>query len=575
MRTHRAFLGTWVLLAGASAGCSSDEPAAPQGGTGGSAGTGGAAAETGGRGGATGGAGGGAKTGGAGGAAGSPETGGAKFSSGGAADGGPEASSGGTQPTDGGDSGDGATGAKAALHVDAIDAYIEETSTAAVPVDLTQYDLSVLVYDATTKKFSTHPPTSTDLGTFEVATLPAGDRYVRYSQLGAAPSYYVTSSDVLDLGGGVFGRPDAVVPTSATTLVLNVANMESWQAGDTLEFISLGAGTFFSNAEFKMSGAPVSGAPNPGDTSLTALTIEYSSRPGAKLVDGTKGDKAYLVHLSTRSMAGGGSYLAMSDVFSLPTVTFADGQTTTVSGAFTKPTGSSVDVDWKGSQFDAEATACAPGAPLGPWVLGGAAQPAPESGFVTASPDTFLFSPAAGTDLATTFAFNNSFSPKWPVYVGAETHYVAHLALPSTQPIDLEGQVSVRVLAPGAVTIQPLVGCAKNITIAGQSVTGNITGVGLSPAITFDAPSIGTPAGYQIDVYRLFDSAGTTDAAVAGRVVAAGRSILLPPGIMTTGNAYVFRFASIGHGTIDMNQQPRRLDFPGSYAATYSGIVRP
>jgi hypothetical protein len=496
-------------------------------------------------------------------------TGGAAGSGGGGTiDGGPEAGTGGSAES--GVGGDAADGSAPALRATAIDFYETETQKIEQAVDLGQYDVSVLVYDSAGKTFSTHPPTNRNAGAFEVATLPPGERYVRYSRLGEPPAYYVTTSNVLDLGTGHFGRPDLVKPSAGTELVFNVSNMEAWKDGDYLEMFSLGAGTFL----FDVAAGPT-GAPNLTDTSLTGLAYDYGGSTLTSLVDGAKGDRAHLIHLSTRTLPGGTTYQATSDVFSMPSFSMIDGQSLSLSGGFTKAPESTLDVDWKASQFDAAASACGTPVTLTSLYFGGSLQPYPEDGPFTASPDVISFSAQDKTDLAATLTFSNPFPARWSLYASGGTRFTKQYALPSTTPGTLTGTVELRILAPGAVVLQPLVGCVRNATVAGQSAVSDVTGAGVTPVIAFDAPATGTSNGYEIIFRRLVNNGGTTTGALAGRIVTTGTTVAVPPGLMAPGNAYVITIRSNARGSIDMNRTPLRFAFPGGVAEFLSGIVRP
>lgn len=570
MRTFGTSTAKWILLTALTASCSSDESGGSPGATGGGGGLATGGQSSGGSSGTvnTGGATGGTTPMGTGGAA---TTGGASATDGGSS-GGSNPGSGGGGPSDSGanqDAGDGSSAPPPALKVTVVDTYTSETQKVAHPVDLGGYDLSVLVYDSAGKKFSTNPPTVTGPGAFEVKTLPAGDRYVRYSKLGAAPLYFVTTSTTLDLGVGRFGRPDVATSSAGTKLVLDVTGMQGWQNGDLLELYSLGAGV----VETDVASAQV-GAPAALDTAISGLTDDFGAQ-GEHLVDGSKGDRGYLVHLSTRTLAGGGTYQAVSDVFSMPSFTMADAQQSTVSGAFTKPTAATLDVDWKGSQFAAELANCAPAGTLKSLFFDASSQPYPELGPSTGSPDAFFYQPTDTTDLAATFAYSDAFASKWPLSIDGRLAYKRTYALPSTLPAALTGNIDSRMLAPGPVTLKPLVGCVRNAKVAGNDALSDVTGTGTSPTIAFDAPAFGTPNGYEVLFYRLTDSGGTTTTQFAGHIVTPNTSVVVPPGIMAAGNAYAVVIRADVRGSLDMNEQPALFAFPGGVAELLSGIVRP
>ena len=573
MRIGKVEGGAVALVVALCASCGSDAGGGTGGGNGGSSageagmagstasggagGTGGGSSASGGAGGASGGAAG------AGGHSGGTTTGGfAGTSTDAGAGGAPEHDA----STDGADA-----GPKPDLRGTAIDTYTSDVGEDPRPVDFGQFDISVVVYDTTSKTFSSHPPTHVAPGEFEVATLPAGVRYVRYSALGDAPSYYVTTADVIDLGRPHFGRTDHVRPAAGTSLVLSATGLEKWQAGDILEFLSLGAGA----SAFFVAGVATAGKPAVNDTSLTGLTLPYDAMPGTWLVEGDKGDRAYLTELAQRTLADNSTYHALSRLFSIPSLTMTNGKTTTASGAFTIPPSATLDVDWKGSQFDAEGLDCYPGGIIASRFVAASAQPfAADFGPYSPSLDLFVYAPNDGTDRAGTFSFTNPFASMWPLYAIAQTEVDKNYALGSADPVTLSTTVEFRVTAGSAVKLTPSVGCVGSFTIGGKDALADVSGVGLTPTLTFDPPSTGTAAGYQIVVQRLVDNGGTTEATVAGSIITTDTTVVLPPGILATGNSYVI-LARAQSSTIDMNRRPLAFSFPGGSAGLLSGIITP
>jgi hypothetical protein len=226
--------------------------------------------------------------------------------------------------------------------------------------------------------------------------------------------------------------------------------------------------------------------------------------------------------------------------------------------------------------FRTEALRCNPTATITGREIGAAAQPEPQFGSFSGSLDMFYHSPSGDSDMAATFAFRTPFSQKWPMFAGGAISWTRQYALPGTQPLAMRGQIGLRTLAPnGSVTLAPVLGCVKNFRIAGQDALGDLSDVGTTPTIVFDAPITGSANGYEILVWRLENSSGMTTRALAGRILTTGRSVTLPPGILSTGNAYAVVVRSRGAGSVDMNEHPRLVAFPQSSAETLSGTIRP
>jgi hypothetical protein len=462
-------------------------------------------------------------------------------------------------------------GPKAALTVTAVDRYVTDTDIVNQAVDFSQFDVAVLVYNTTARSFSSHAPTIDGAGQFSVDVLPAGDRYVRYAPLGQAPRYYVTTSSTLDLGVPKPGRADVRAPSAGTKLSFTLTNLAKWQDGNIFEFVSLGANTVAFNAQTALSGAPAVGA-----TSLSSMVDDYTAFDQPFLIDGSAGDKAYLTELDLKPLGASDSYLALDRVYSAPSFSLTDGSTTPLSGAFTTPTTTSLDVDWKKSQFDDAALTANPSATIFARVFGVAAQPHSEFGQFSGSPDLVQYVASDGSDLATTFTFANPFAPAWPSFIGAIAQFSRSYTAQGAAAGVFHGVVSTSIVpGTGSTTVAPLVSCPTDVLIAGKDATADQTGVGTTPRVTFGAPATGTPNGYEVDFYRLGSNGTKTTFTFVGSVTTVSRSVVVPPGILATGSQYMFSVAANLRGSIDMNTQPLPFAFPGGFAQTLSGIVQP
>lgn len=459
-----------------------------------------------------------------------------------------------------------------ALTVTAIDDYVTDTGTVAKPIDLSQFDLGVLTYDGTTGAFSTHVPVVAG-STFTVDSLPAGVRYVRFSRIsGSVPVYVLTTSSTLDLGQLRPGRPNAVPATSGTRLTFDVTNLNPWQVGDALDFYCAGANDIVFSVN-DTAGAP----PAVNDTALSNFTIDAGGSTFPNLVDGTSGDRAFLLQKVVRSLSGGDTYQALSHALSIPSLVMTAGQTTPVSGSFAGPGISSLVANWKESKFESAVTEGTPGAQLDGGFVDGYFQPAPNTGAVTTSgePDAFVYYPTASGDVTATFTYSNPFTAAWGLFVDSGVSFTRPYALPATTgTIGIEG-IETKVKASASLTLEPLVGPITSLTVGGQDGRGDVTGVGTTPQIDLGAPSFGTPSGYDILFYRLSASSGNTRRALAGRLITTTPSFRLPPGYFVVGTPYALTVRVRAVGSLDMNVHPFGSEYPDATAGMMSGIITP
>jgi hypothetical protein len=487
--------------------------------------------------------------------------------------------SGGTQASGGSDGGVGEGGppdsgaGSPALTVTAVDTFVTDTGTVPQPIDLAQFDVAVLTYDTTANAFSSHPTVPGGSG-FTVDSLPGGVRYVRFSRLSSAvPVYILTTSNTLDLGQLLPGRPNAVPATSGTRLLLNVTNMTAWQTGDALDFYSAGANDIAFSVE-ATAGSP----PAVSDTSLANFTIDAGGSSFPNLIDGPSGDRAFLLQKVVRSLPGGDTYQALDRAAALPSFSMTAGNTTTVSGSFTGPGLSSVDADWKESKFEAAMTEGTPGAQLDVAFINGFFQPAPNAGAValSAEPDAFVYSPSASGDVAARFAYLNPFTTAWRFLIDSGLSYYRPYQLPGTTSgtFGIDG-IDTKIVGSASVTLEPLVGPITSLTIGGRDARGDVTGVGTTPQIDLGAPSFGTPSGYDITFFRLSASSGNTKRTIAGRLITTLSSFRLPPGYFTTGNIYTVTVRVRAVGNVDMNVHPFGSEYPDATAGMMSGTIAP
>src|SRR5439155_1020284 len=176
------------------------------------------------------------------------------------------------------------------------------------------------------------------------------------------------------------------------------------------------------------------------------------------------------------------------------------------------------------SQFDALKAQVGPNAApfAGSQLLGIDALPGAKVrgfyGFIGAPDLVEVLSPPAGvTDLDLTFTYGNPFTTggtAWDEFVIARYEFhVPVLAQGATSPSPLTAVLDVDIpvaslMATGNIT--PALSPPRNVKIAGMDATMTRTGVGATPMISWDAPTIGTATSYRVDIYSVSAMAGAT-----------------------------------------------------------------
>jgi hypothetical protein len=451
-------------------------------------------------------------------------------------------------------------------------------------------DLGVVV---TPRDFSTEPAissltpngtgfdrrdgTGTAAGTFTVAVgadAPSWDLELKTPA--GIPQFFVSSELAPDLSLITGGRGDATFAGASTTITLNVTGLTTWQDTDALEMMVSNSGSVAFDVESELDTAP--GA---GDTSITASSFDWSLQGGA-LVDAAKGDVVKLLQLSTKT-TGTDSYQALAKIGSpSETIEQASGGTTTMTIAMTAvPAAETLTTHWKRSQYDALK------AQVGPTTMPGTQDLAIDAlysahtlGFYASAPDLVSFFPSADTtDIDDTFSYGNPFTfdaAPWDEWLisGYELD-VPVLADGATNPALLfAGIFEDRLISAPAMDIVPTLSPPRNTKIGGLDLFVPHTGVGLTPTITWDAPSIGTPTSYSITVQRVDANGADTKTTRIATFQTTATSIVIPPNVLTDGSSFVLSISS-SFTTGASTQKLFAGTMPDAFATAVTAVFKP
>jgi hypothetical protein len=155
--------------------------------------------------------------------------------------------------------------------------------------------------------------------------------------------------------------------------------------------------------------------------------------------------------------------------------------------------------------------------------------------------------------------------------------------------------VNVPYVAPGATssttifgsvfgfgTTQPtstqplplLVSGPTSPTVNGHSFASHLTGIGLTPQLAWGPPSVGTASYYQLFVWKLVKNGTSSAAHLHATVQTSATSLAIPPGLLTSGDAYVFdlwAYTAQAYNTM----QPLKTQLPYGAADVMSGVMQP
>ncbi|HZF52788.1 MAG TPA: hypothetical protein VE093_29230 [Polyangiaceae bacterium] len=451
-----------------------------------------------------------------------------------------------------------------------------------------------------------------------------------------------TSSRTLDLGTLYSHRMDIEPITAPTFLKVSASLTQPFQVytqddeghvlqelSDTLQIISYGAnvsGVAYGDSG-GLGGAPADGAMSFNQWTLDASTDFYGIDGRPYLIRTDKKDDLALLHNVTSRVEAPAppatpdpwalyDYEATKAVFRPAAAVMTNGATTPVNGSFEAVQQSTFSFNYKGSLFtkaledapsadlfDASTSFSVyhePGAPIpaagGVSTLLGLYVPAIKT-WVDPMCNPDACDPAAcasGCSDAETIFFpgdhTHDFAYGNPYTSGQEIANVVFSfrsdvtqLLPSGQTLErLQGRITIHRPAGQAsgAPFAPVVGLPRNVKVNGNPapVDQLTAGVGTTPDISFDPPSLGTPAGYSVRIIALDDINGAGGAVLSRRQTVAtfsftGTSLKVPGGLLQAGKHYYFQ--------VTATEKPRdpvapfRLDAQNATAMTHTGVITP
>ncbi len=450
--------------------------------------------------------------------------------------------------------------------------YVTPTGEVTMPVDIRGANIAALI----PPDFAVLPGVGQQDGTFAIGGVPNGPYYLRTNGW-----YLVTAIDNIDYSFDVLGRADAMPATTPTMLVFDVANLNPWQDGDELRMYSAGSGT----AAFAMHRDATAGAPAVDDTTLSASTYDLSRAWFEMLIDGSAGDELTLTQLATTS-DGTRTYQRLVRAFEPAAFTIANGGSAVLSGAFADvPQTETFAFEWNRPAFDTALRAQVPpfGASFSWPVL--AFHTLPEAdvrGLYHASAALVRFAPGWTMDASTVggaWPHGDPYPADWTRAVTAVYYTYRFVQVGAAEPLTVYSYVAVDLdgasVTP-SVPIVPLVGPVANTRVNGLDAFASLAGIGLTPSISWDPPAVGTANAYRVIVVRVFDSAGTTTAdPIASFDTFDDTSLMIPPGVLESGQFYVFYVIAVSIPGVDREATPNLLSLPAGVAQVVSSLATP
>ena len=479
-----------------------------------------------------------------------------------ASGGGTSASGGGTSASGGGTSASGG-GAGRTLSGTRAATYYSDKAPVTVNADLS--NASVVAFWEADGGFASSTGAGTADGKFTVAGLPTGPVYLR---LGNA-SFIYTAADAVDLAQAEVGRPGQAMVTG-TNLTINATGLTAWATYDEVALAVTNNGAKVDD----LSKAGAATPPN-GSTSATFL-ISYTG----PLIEAAQGDvlrlfqnKVYPTPVPNQVAVSAAAVSSLTQV---------NGQPSTVNAVFSPLAMSTVDLDLKVSQFEAWKSDVNAQATVGAsqFVLYAAPSAATMRGLPGSTP-ALLFVPmsAGAADVTGTFSYGNPFPSTSTVIASRITSFSVPFTAPGASSAVKHSSLhaSITPLSFLPSTQLPTISPARQIKVNGQAASAALTGVGLSPVVTWVPPALGTPDRYILTVVRLVNNAGANVEQPVASIRCKGTvtRLAIPPGVLTSGGTYVLSLTASANGGLDLEKRPYELAAIFDTAEAVAGPISP
>jgi len=461
--------------------------------------------------------------------------------------------------------------------------WISATSRQTVLQDFTAIPAEAFIVDGSGNIVSTIPATpgtGVAIGTFTIDGVPDG-QYILHS----GTRYMVTSTNAPDLGTSRGGRPDMIpLGNNSTFLDFHLTNLESWHSGDLLELFSTEADDWdFGTERFGIPDA------------LGNLNVNFDLRNAASgnqisLIEGSKGDRLYFAQLSNATSSNGVPYIAMSRLVQFPPFNTVVGGTVNLTAPMLNVQQlNTTAAEFHGDQFQNlmfEAN------PHTSYVCGGCAGlfsvvgqgGTAKDGFYTSNSDLLIVKdptyPVGSLVQTGTMTYGS------PANAGLVGNWgeIGFLGWFGTVRYQLPGKTATqRGLASGVQltaaapdfaaprALVPTVSFVRNIQIDGVNAFSDQNLVSLTPLVSWDPPTLGTPTRYGIQVVEILAPGTATQTRFVAQISTPNTALRLPPGILQSGHFYAFQMSA--WDAPDQGIAPFRTVLNAAFSVTPTGLL--
>lgn len=484
--------------------------------------------------------------------------------------------------TDGGGGDAGHDAGTTAVTGSRVNTHWTTTGSSQAPEDLTDDTIVAHVFNTQTNAFDSIVGVGTSAGTFSIPVVPEDEYYLQFNR-----SFVHTDAHVVNLGTELLGRPNVPLADAGTLLTLSLTNLEPWGEYDDLMIVSPNAGLDYFDTYF-YDFAAISGGPGQNDTTTNAWTFdyEYALGPDAVLVNGAAGDTLHILQLETQVADGGVFQVGASRYFETTQVNMQGGADNIITGALMPISQTTIQpVDFRASEFEALVSQLPPDSSARGSSIYVDAQPfKPGTGSGAADLARFDAPPGTGNHNVQ-LQFGNPFPATYFPRIAPVVYFFVEqsLSLPDGGTVSRSTGTNagwVDTLSAGAAApLQPRLGPPRDVQINGQSTAQNVTGVGVTPSMSWTLPSLGTATSYSVTFFEVaVNASGTSlvNRGVVGTILTANTSVRVPPGLLSSGKHYYARILARSEpGAPSVKTQPYASSNPYAYAGTVTKLITP
>jgi hypothetical protein len=436
----------------------------------------------------------------------------------------------------------------------AIDHAVTGSGIKSYPEDLSRVPVTALIPDGN-GGFNVAAGSGDNQGNFSIPNVPAGSFWLQLPQVARGniyDNYIWTSSSDVDAGSLLNGRGDAVRSTRDVTVNTNVNLGVPPASGDTVRFASPDLFVF--------------GGPGIVTQPLTTFFLQAGD-----LIDGSKGDRAFLAHYQYSSPVPLSSMNSIVEAKEYDSITETSGGSINLTGTMSPVGGSTIEPVISVTQFDALFAGLQLGSALVDrhFYLYDSGYDGSEGFAGGVSLLDALLSDSSDSDLGS-LTYGTVTSNGVPYYTYQDYGRRQYVDGFGTWTFSI-GSVNVsNVLPSPGSPITPVIGLVQSPLINGVDFYTAQDNLPATPTISWSSPTLGTATFYTVS---LVDITGYPFSYETVYLYTDQQSVTVPPNTFQPGEEYVIEITATYDPVTTFSSAPFREGPSLAYSTTTSGAI--